>query len=55
MAKNTRTKETLHQGKPRPAEVNNPAYEGATPEQVGRALLRQRPSEKHKKGDPKAA
>ncbi len=43
------------------AEVNNPAYKGATPQQVARALLRSSPKDKPrqnpdtKKGDPKAA
>ena len=45
------------------AEINvtNPIYKGATPEMVGRALLRSaskthpKPNAGNKKGDPKAA
>ncbi len=42
-------------------QVNNPAYKGATPEMVARALLRPvrkdrpKPGATNKKGDPKVA
>ena len=53
MAKSKHAKETVR--------VNNPAYKGATPDMVGRALLlsmqkdKPKPSPDNKKGDPKAA
>ena len=61
MAKETKTEKTPPEGKPITAKVNNPAYEGATPEMVGRALLRNTRAGKpcqnatNKNGDPKAA
>ena len=61
MAKETRTEKSPSEGNTRPAQVNNPAYKGASPEMVGRALLRNTRDSKpnqnadNKKGDPKAA